>query len=218
MSSMKHVERADAARNRERILEAAAALFEERGVERVSMDAIAAAAGVGKGTLFRRFGDRAGLARALVEQRNQDLRRAVLCGAPPLGPGAPPVERLRAFMAAAAVLACRCSGLLAEYESACGTTRHSDDHHGFWLGHLSSLVAAAGDDANADFLAHVLLNAVSGDLVQHLLVEREMSSERITHGAAALAHAALAQPSGARARRAAGDAPRAVEARELPGG
>jgi AcrR family transcriptional regulator len=195
LSSGQSAERADAARNRHRILEAAEHLFAERGVERVSVDAIAAAAGVGKGTVFRRFGDRAGLARALVEQRSRDLRQAVLAGAPPLGPGAPPIERLRAFMEAVAMLACSCSALLAEYESACGATRHSDDLHGFWLGHVSSLVAAAGDDANAEFLAHVLLNAVSGDLVQHLLVERGMSPERITRGAAALARAAVVSTS-----------------------
>ena len=55
-------ERADAARNRRRILAAAEKLFAENGVSCTSMDAIAAEAGVGKGTLFRRFGDRASLA------------------------------------------------------------------------------------------------------------------------------------------------------------
>ncbi|NUP35066.1 MAG: helix-turn-helix transcriptional regulator, partial [Streptomycetaceae bacterium] len=61
-------ERADAVRNRRRILDAAAELFAAHGVEQVSMDAIATAAGVGKGTLFRRFGDRAGLAAALLHE------------------------------------------------------------------------------------------------------------------------------------------------------
>lgn len=55
-------ERADAARNRAKVLAAATKLFAEEGVEAVSMDAVAAEAGVGKGTLFRRFGDKAGLA------------------------------------------------------------------------------------------------------------------------------------------------------------
>ena len=59
-------ERADAARNRRRILAAAEKLFAENGVSCTSMDAIAAEAGVGKGTLFRRFGDRASLARCLL--------------------------------------------------------------------------------------------------------------------------------------------------------
>src|SRR3954454_12494181 len=54
--------RKDAAPNYERVLCTAARLFEERGPENCSMELIASEAGVGKGTLFRAFGDRAGLA------------------------------------------------------------------------------------------------------------------------------------------------------------
>src|SRR3954468_24805728 len=84
-------ERADAARNRRRILSAAARLIEERGVEHVSMDAIAADAGVGKGTLFRRFGDRSGLVMGLLDERTREFQDALIRGEPPLGPGAPAV-------------------------------------------------------------------------------------------------------------------------------
>src|SRR5882672_323577 len=87
-------ERADAARNRRLVLAAAERLFAENGVSCTSMDAIAAAAGVGKGTLFRRFGDRATLALAVLDQRERDLQDAILSGAPPLGPGAEPIERM----------------------------------------------------------------------------------------------------------------------------
>src|ERR1700709_1977778 len=90
-------ERADAARNRRRILVAAERLFEAQGVEQVSMDAIACEAGVGKGTLFRRFGDRAGLVLALLDGGTREFQDALIRGKPPLGPGAPPVERLIAF-------------------------------------------------------------------------------------------------------------------------
>jgi AcrR family transcriptional regulator len=81
-------ERADAARNRAAVLEAAATLFRAHGVAAVSMDAVAAAAGVGKGTLFRRFGDKAGLAVALLDARERELQEAILTGPAPLGPGA----------------------------------------------------------------------------------------------------------------------------------
>src|SRR3954451_9661084 len=90
-------ERADAARNRAAILAAAEKLFAAHGVDGVSMDALAAEAGVGKGTLFRRFGDKAGLARALLDERERELQEAILHGPPPLGPDAPPCERLIAF-------------------------------------------------------------------------------------------------------------------------
>src|SRR5256885_5192822 len=90
-------ERADAARNRRRILAAAAQLFDEHGVERVSMEAIATQAGVGKGTLFRRFGDRSGLVMALLDERTREFQEALIRGEPPLGPGAPAIDRLVAF-------------------------------------------------------------------------------------------------------------------------
>ena len=90
-------ERADARRNRERILCAAARLVDERGIEAVSMDDVAAAAGVGKGTLYRRFGDRWTLLRALIEEPERDFQDELIRGEPPLGPGAPATERLRAF-------------------------------------------------------------------------------------------------------------------------
>ncbi|MGW2043465.1 helix-turn-helix domain-containing protein, partial [Streptomyces virginiae] len=65
-------ERADAQRNREAVLAAADALFAtSSSPHSVSMDDIAAAAGVGKGTLFRRFGDRAGLIAAVITSRQR---------------------------------------------------------------------------------------------------------------------------------------------------
>src|SRR5262245_35514458 len=98
-------ERADATRNRAAVLAAAAALFAEHGVQAVSMDAIAAAAVVGKGTLFRGFGDKAGPAEALLDEQERKLQEAILFGPSPLGPGGhdeapPPRARLRAFVAA----------------------------------------------------------------------------------------------------------------------
>ena len=68
-------ERADAARNRIKILEAAERLIEERGLANVSMDDVAREACVGKGTLYRRFGDRASLALALLDEHERDCRR-----------------------------------------------------------------------------------------------------------------------------------------------
>lgn len=90
-------ERADAARNREAILAAALRLVETRGVGCVTMDTVASEAGVGKGTLFRRFESREGLMAAVLNTSETQWQAAVLSGPPPLGPGAPPMERLLAF-------------------------------------------------------------------------------------------------------------------------
>ena len=93
-------ERADAARNRTRVLRAAERLFAERGATNVSMEDVARAAGVGKGTLYRRYPDRAALAVAVLDEHERRLEQLVLSGPPPSGPGAPPAQRLAAFYAA----------------------------------------------------------------------------------------------------------------------
>lgn len=90
-------ERGDAARNRVLLLDAARRLIAEHGTEAVTMDAVAAAAGVGKGTLFRRFGSRAGLMLVLLDEDEKALQQAFMFGSPPLGPGAPALERLIAY-------------------------------------------------------------------------------------------------------------------------
>jgi AcrR family transcriptional regulator len=90
-------ERSDAAHNRAALLEAAKGLVDHCGVESVTMEAVAETAGVGKGTVFRRFGSRAGLMAALLDQAEADWQAAVIGGPPPLGPGAPARERLLAF-------------------------------------------------------------------------------------------------------------------------
>ena len=91
------LERRDAARNREALLLAAQQLVDHCGVDGVTMDAVAHAAGVGKGTVFRRFESREGLMAALLNHSETEWQAAVLSGPPPLGPGAEPWERLMAF-------------------------------------------------------------------------------------------------------------------------
>src|SRR3954465_14948071 len=95
-------ERADRSRNRAAVLAAAQKLFAARGPESVRMEEVAAEAGVGVGTVYRGFTDRAGLGRALLGARERRLQDALLRGAPPLGPGAPARERLLAFLTALA--------------------------------------------------------------------------------------------------------------------
>ena len=90
-------ERRDAARNRELLLEAAQRLVEHCGVDGVTMDAVASEAGVGKGTVFRRFGSRAGLMTALLDHSEARWQGQVISGPAPLGPDAPPMDRLLAF-------------------------------------------------------------------------------------------------------------------------
>ena len=92
-----HAERADAARNRRLLLTAARAMIAEQGVDKLTMDGLAERTGLGKGTVFRRFGTRAGIFAALLDDDERDFQEQVLSGPPPLGPGAPPLDRLIAY-------------------------------------------------------------------------------------------------------------------------
>jgi AcrR family transcriptional regulator len=90
-------ERADAARNRLHLLATARQLLAEQGADKLTMDGLAEQAGLGKGTVFRRFGSRAGIFQALLDDDERAFQEQVLCGPPPLGPGAEPVDRLVAY-------------------------------------------------------------------------------------------------------------------------
>lgn len=161
-------ERADAARNRVAVLEAAARLFAEHGVTAVSMDQIAAAAGVGKGTLFRRFGDKAGLAVALLDTRERVLQEAILYGPPPLGPGASSAERLTAFLDAYLDYLLEHLDLVRISETAAPGARYRIGAYRFWHRHVAILLDGLPDP---DHAAHVLLAALAAEHIAALLPE-----------------------------------------------
>ena len=92
-----HTERADAARNRRHLLATARDMLADEGADTLTMDALAQRAGLGKGTVFRRFGTRAGIFQALLDDDERAFQEQVLSGPPPLGPGAPPLDRLIAY-------------------------------------------------------------------------------------------------------------------------
>src|SRR6266540_4296105 len=144
-------ERADARRNRLKVLEAAERLFAEQGVRNVSLDAIAAAAGVGKGTVFRRFGDRAGLAVALLDERERELQERMLSGPPPLGPDAAPADRLLAFLDAYVDLLDTHAELLLDSENASTGARYRIGAYRFWHQHLVVLLEQARPDLDAAY-------------------------------------------------------------------
>jgi AcrR family transcriptional regulator len=172
-------ERADAARNRERVLAAARALFADRGVREVTMSEVARKAGVAKGTVFHRFGDRAGLALALVDEHERALQDAILRGPPPLGPGAPPRERLLAFLGALTELTVAHRELLLEVDGAAPAARYRTGAYRAWLQHVVLLLGeldVAGDRA---LLAHLLLAPLAADLVSFLREDEGVGADAL---------------------------------------
>lgn len=172
-------ERSDAARNRERILRAAARLFATRGVANTSMDDIASCAKVGKGTLYRRFGDRGGLALALLNEREADFQDRLLRGPAPLGPGAPPAERLQAFFAALCDLLDGHLDLIVDFETGSSGGRYRAGFYGVYHRHVSFLLAELAPRSDAEALAHLLLAPFSGDLYLHLQRGAGVPRERL---------------------------------------
>jgi AcrR family transcriptional regulator len=175
-------ERADAVRNRRAILAATEQLLARHRPRDISIEQVALTAGVGKGTVFHRFGSRMGLMTALMIERAQALTEAVTSGPPPLGPGAPDRERLLAFLDAVIQVVGRNKSLLAELAFSgvaervatdkgaavgAGTAKdsHRDDHpvYRFWHGHISTLIAAQRPDVDAEMIAHVLLGALHSE-------------------------------------------------------
>ncbi len=157
-------ERADAARNRARVLAAAERLFRERGGRGVTMEEIAAAAGVGKGTLYRRYPDVASVALALLDEHELALQDQLLRGPPPLGPGGPPAERLAAFYRAMVELLERHGHLALAAET--GDRRYRTGAYRAWALHIGSLLEQAGLGDHPT-LVDVLLAPLAPDVFAH---------------------------------------------------
>lgn len=179
-------ERADAARNRTRVLDAAARLFAERGIAGVTMDDVAAAAGVGKGTLYRRFLDKGGLAVALLDQRERELQQRILSGPPPLGPGAPPVDRLGAFVREYLAFLDQELDLVQLSETSTPGARLRTGAHGFWRQHCQYLFRAAGAP-QPDVRAGLLLAGLAAEQVRHWLRDEQRAAEALADDLVAIA-------------------------------
>ncbi|MFI6296354.1 TetR/AcrR family transcriptional regulator [Nonomuraea sp. NPDC050790] len=159
-------ERADAARNRAKILAAAAELVAEKGIDGLGMAEVAAASGVGVGTLYRRFGDRSGLAYALIDAKEREFQEAFLSGAPPLGPGAPPGERVRAFLHGLTDRTFAQLDLLLMAETAGPFARFGGAYEAYHR-HLTLLIGQANPAVDAPFSADALLAPLTANLVIH---------------------------------------------------
>ena len=170
-------ERGDAARNRALLLEAARRLIAERGADAVTTDDIAAAAGVGKGTLFRRFGSRAGLMIVLLDEDEKAQQQAFMFGPPPLGPGAPALDRLLAYGRDRLQFVHAHYGLLSDANRD-PQMRFNEPmllHHR----HIRVLLEDAGTTGDLDAQAFALHALLDADYVHRQLIERVQTLEQL---------------------------------------
>lgn len=175
-------ERADAARNRALVLQAAWRLYTHGGVEALTTDAVAQEAGVGKGTVYRRFRDKSGLVAALLDDKEKALRLAMISGPAPLGPDAATwAERRVAFVHAYLDYLRAHLDLLLASETAAAGARYRLDVYQFWKTHLTMLFTEAGDERgeetglergsshDPEFRACTVLALLDASLITHLL-------------------------------------------------
>ncbi|MBS2532581.1 TetR/AcrR family transcriptional regulator [Catenulispora sp. NF23] len=186
-------ERADAARNRALVLQAAWRLYTHGGVEALTTDAVAQEAGVGKGTVYRRFRDKSGLVAALLDDKEKELQLAMISGPAPLGPEplgqatlAPATTTATATAPSTAVAAATHTerrvafvhayldylqahlDLLLAAETAAPGARYRLGVYQFWKTHLTMLFT---EDPDSEFRAYTVLALLDAGLVSHLLAD-----------------------------------------------
>ncbi|MFI9462813.1 TetR/AcrR family transcriptional regulator [Streptomyces xiamenensis] len=189
-------ERADAARNRRKILDAALRIMAGDGAAQISLDTVAKEADVGVGTVYRRFGDRAGLVFALLEDREQRFRTQLEEDPPPLGPGAPAGRRLRAFLHALVDLVVEQRELLLLAEASSPPARYTSAPYAAQHAHVAALLRELRPDADADAdtLADLLLAPFAPSLIDHQLRQRDVGTDRIKAALGELADALARRP------------------------
>jgi AcrR family transcriptional regulator len=172
-------ERSDAARNRQALLDAAVRLVESCGPAAVTMDAVAEEAGVGKGTVFRRFGSRAGLMGAVLDQSEASWQARVIGGPPPLGPGAPPRERLRAFGRSRLELTLQSAALI---RAASTAYRRNYAAYSFTATHVRYLLDELDVAGDLAVLATALLAPLEVPILEQQIETEGMDVSRILAG------------------------------------
>ncbi|MGK9250510.1 TetR/AcrR family transcriptional regulator [Paenibacillus humicus] len=179
------MERRDAAENRLRILDAAQRLFDGHGVENVSMNQIAIEAGIGPGTLYRRYRNKSELCLDLIKDTVVLLFEEMESFLE-LHASAPPRERLQGVLALFLRFREKKVQLLAGVENPASSGRGFqaraasplyEELHGLLVRLLDEMAAAGQHQPDSIFTADLLLTALSSDFYLFQKKTRGMSSE-----------------------------------------
>jgi AcrR family transcriptional regulator len=157
--------RADAVRNRERVLEAAKAVFSAGGVD-ASLEAVAKRAGVGIGTLYRHFPTREDLFAAVYRREVDQLAEL----AAQLKDDPAPSDALRRWLRANVEFVATKKGMAAALAVA---SHGTSELNAYSFGHLTKAVglllarAVAAGEIRADIAPEDLLRTVIGMCIIH---------------------------------------------------
>ncbi len=186
-------ERRDAAANRRRILETAEKLFAQHGVPNVNMAEIAQAAGVGKGTLYRRFTNKAELCLSLMDSQMVDFQNGMLARMQQMSAqGMPKLTQLDQFLDALVYFTDAHAPLLCEVQRA-GLLQEIEPD-GLELPHFWQYMTVSGllrsamangelpGSLDVDYLADALLAPLKADIFYFQRQVRGFSLERISAG------------------------------------
>ncbi len=186
-------ERSDAAESRRRVLDAARGLFAERSVDAVSMHEIGRAAGVGQGTLYRRYEHKGALCSALLAEEIEgfvdEVRRRAGGRGSALG-------RLKWFLGRLARFNDDNAALLGAIRDAAGGGRrvemYGNPFYSWLRGTVAALVRQAMNEGammgelDVECVADALLATLNIDLYLYQRHELGMSRERVTRSLHAL--------------------------------
>ena len=162
--------RADALENHALLLDTAQRLFGEQGVENVSMSAVAEAAGVGKGTLYRHFPNKLALCQALLDEDQRALQARTFAH---LREPSSPLDQLRWFLGEAFAFVSRNLALLYVDNINTGYSMLEHPAHLWWRMTIRGLIARANPQVDAD---------ISADALYIMLDPRTIAFQRNTLG------------------------------------
>jgi len=187
LSGVTRTERRDAAGSRRKILGAARRLFKDRGVDEVSMHEVGRAAGVGQGTLYRRFEHKGALCSALLAEQIEDFYEETWERVE--AEDKPALARLGWFLDRLAGFNERNADLLGAIRDAAGGERRGEMYRNPFYGWLRATVVAllrraeeGGEIQRAldlECAADMFLAALNIDLYLYQRRERGMSRGRV---------------------------------------